>query len=186
MNRLLQSIGCALSLAACGMPQEGVPQDAGGAQPGRPVAVTAVTEVTAVAPEQPFHFDHRIHAGQYKIPCLTCHTGADHAPAAGIPTADKCMGCHRFVAKDKPNVQALTNAVEAGEPIVWNRVNRVPDHVFFNHDRHVRAGVACQKCHGPVETMALVQPIPNLTMGWCVQCHKANHAPHTDCLVCHK
>ncbi len=143
--------------------------------------------VTAVAPEQPFHFDHTIHAGKYQIPCQTCHAYADHSPIAGIPTAAKCMGCHRFVDKQKPDVQALEAAFEAGDRVAWNRVTRVPDHVGFNHEPHIQAGVRCQKCHGAVETMKVVRMAKPLDdMGFCVDCHRANHAPVDNCIVCHK
>ncbi|HUB06853.1 MAG TPA: cytochrome c3 family protein [Myxococcales bacterium] len=178
MNGWLPGVASALVLAGCGSQRE--PQPSGGA----PGAGPSVVQV--LPPEQPFHFDHRIHAGKYQIPCLTCHTSADHSTAAGIPTIDKCMGCHRFVDKEKPDVKALAKAYEAGQPVAWNRVHRLPDHVYFSHERHVLAGVACQKCHGPVETMQIVTQVSPLTMGWCVQCHKENHAPATDCLVCHK
>ncbi|HLG29998.1 MAG TPA: cytochrome c3 family protein, partial [Candidatus Brocadiales bacterium] len=39
--------------------------------------------------------------------------------------------------------------------------------------QHVKvAGVKCQKCHGPVETMKEVYQYSDLTMGWCINCHK--------------
>ncbi len=149
-------------------------------------ASAAAAVVTAAPPEQPFQFDHRIHAGKYEIPCQTCHVYADHSTLAGIPTLEKCMGCHRFVDKDKPNVQALAKAFESGTPVAWNRVHRLPDHVFFTHERHVQAGVKCSRCHGPVEEMPVVQQVSPLSMGWCVQCHKDNHVTTVDCLMCHK
>lgn len=163
----------------CGQAREGE-------LPKAATAAAGSAAVTAVPPEQPFHFDHRIHAGKYEIPCQTCHVYADHSTLAGIPTLDKCMGCHRFVDKDKPNVQALEKAAESGTPVAWNRVHRLPDHVFFTHERHVQAGVKCGRCHGPVEEMEVVRQVSPLTMGWCLACHKENHVTTTDCLMCHK
>ena len=151
-----------------------------------PLAAAPMKVVTAAPPEQPFHFNHAIHAGQYQIPCQMCHTYADHSPIAGIPTASKCMGCHKFVDKKKPGVVALEQAFHEGAQIEWNRVYRLPDHVFFNHERHVRKGVQCQTCHGEVEKMEVVHQVTPLTMGWCIQCHKANGAPADNCIVCHK
>ncbi|MHB8419397.1 MAG: cytochrome c3 family protein [Myxococcales bacterium] len=187
MKGLLSCLVCSLAAGGtgCGQPQPAARPAIVGEVEAPPPPATS-TPLTAAPPEQPFHFDHRVHAGKYRIPCLTCHTSADHATAAGIPTGDKCMGCHRFVDSQKPDVKALAKAVELGQPIAWNRVHRLPDHVFFTHERHVLAGVACQTCHGPVETMAVVHQVAPLTMGWCVECHVANRAPHTDCLVCHK
>ena len=78
--------------------------------------------------------------------------------------------------------------------IPWVRVHNLPDYVYFDHSAHVAAGVTCQHCHGAVETMERVRQVENLSMGWCVQCHreatengvngKAVHAA-TDCAVCH-
>jgi hypothetical protein len=85
---------------------------------------------------------------------------------------------------------------EGAEPrsIPWVRVHNLPDYVYFDHRAHVAAGVTCQRCHGPVETMERMQQFASLTMGWCVNCHReANeegingqpvHAS-IDCAVCH-
>jgi len=80
------------------------------------------------------------------------------------------------------------------QPIAWTRVYRVPDFVNFNHSAHVNVGVACQQCHGPVETMDRVREVPGITMGWCVHCHRSAPTsgvakkpvhPSVDCSTCH-
>ena len=80
------------------------------------------------------------------------------------------------------------------ESIHWVRVHNLPDHVHFDHRAHVAAGVTCQKCHGPVESMQRVEQFESLSMGWCVNCHQEstktgiNGKPvdaKTDCAVCH-
>ncbi len=48
-------------------------------------------------PEQPIAFSHRVHGGDLAIPCLYCHSGAEHSRTAGIPSANVCMNCHKFV-----------------------------------------------------------------------------------------
>ncbi len=136
-------------------------------------------------PSQPVAFSHRVHAGVNAIGCTMCHAYAAHAPIAGIPSAARCIGCHKFVDKDKPDIQLVNAAYAEGRPLEWNRVHRVPDHVYFTHERHVAAGVACRECHGAVETMDVVRQVKPLTMGFCVDCHRARGAP-TDCLTCHK
>ncbi len=78
--------------------------------------------------------------------------------------------------------------------ISWNRVHNLPDYVYFDHRAHVSAGVSCQKCHGPVESMERLRQFETLSMGWCVNCHRESttngiegrtvHAS-TDCAVCH-
>ena len=130
-------------------------------------------------------FDHAIHAGKYGMPCLDCHAFADKSPVAGIPSERKCMGCHKFVAKDKPAVQALAQRYEAGQPLRWPRVFWLPDFVYFTHRMHVRAKIDCSVCHGDVAAMSEVTQARPFTMGRCLACHDERHATH-DCLSCHK
>jgi hypothetical protein len=152
------------------------------------------------APVQPIAYSHRVHAGDNKIPCLYCHTAAERGPIAGVPAASTCMNCHRVVMKDRPEVKKIAAAIASGRPIRWVRVHALPDHVVFDHSRHVNTGVACQTCHGPVETMDRVAQATSLTMGFCVNCHRAENgrsvvdsvrgarivrATTTDCQSCH-
>ena len=139
----------------------------------------------AAAPRQPVAFSHKIHAGDNRIGCLACHVYASRSTVAGVPSMERCRGCHKFVSKDKPEVQKVLAAVEAGQPIEWVRVHRLPDHVYFTHQRHVAAKVRCQECHGPVETMEAVAQVSPLTMGWCLDCHSKRQAAR-DCQTCHK
>lgn len=137
------------------------------------------------APAQPIAFSHRLHAGDNKIGCTLCHAYAAAGPVAGIPSTARCNGCHKFVGTDKPGVQIANKAFEDGKPLVWNRVYRVPDHVWFTHERHVAAKVKCQECHGEVQTMDVIRQESSLQMGWCVDCHTQRGAS-LDCLTCHK
>jgi hypothetical protein len=130
-------------------------------------------------------FDHTIHAGQYEMPCLSCHLYADRAPNAGLPSARKCMGCHKFAGKDKPGVQALAALFEQGQAPRWPRVTHVPDFIYFTHRMHVRKEVACEECHGDVKKMRVVSPARKLTMGFCVDCHNKRSAT-VECVACHK
>ncbi len=146
----------------------------------------------APAPEQPFRFSHKVHAGDEHIGCTSCHVYAERGPVAGVPSMARCQGCHKFVKEDKENPQldaelkALRKVLDDGKPVAWARVHRVPDHVFFTHQRHVvNAKLACQECHGPVETMETVRQVAPLTMGWCLACHRQKKGP-TDCWACHK
>lgn len=145
-------------------------------------------------PTQPIEYSHALHAGQFRIPCQYCHSDAEHGRNAGIPPASTCMNCHSQVRRDSPLLRPLFRAVETNTPIQWVRVNRLPDFVYFNHSFHVTNGIACQRCHGPVETMARVRQDQPLTMGWCLQCHRERNATlppnderraSTDCAACH-
>lgn len=135
-------------------------------------------------PEQPIAFNHRIHAGDYKINCLFCHDGARRSPVAGVPAVQRCIGCHSIIPSDRPEIQKLNSYWETKKPIEWVRIHRLPNFTRFNHKRHVSAEVSCQTCHGPVETMERVRQVSSLQMGWCIQCHRQRHAP-TDCVTCH-
>jgi hypothetical protein len=100
------------------------------------------------------------------------------------------MGCHKIAAADRPEIQKLTAYADSGKVIPWVEVYKLPDHVKFNHKRHVKAGIECQSCHGPVQDMKVVYQYSSLKRGWCVTCHRQNlndpkHPASMDCLVCH-
>jgi hypothetical protein len=178
-------------------------------------------------PVQPIAFSHRLHAGEIQTSCLYCHVGAEKSRHAGIPPANVCMTCHRFVTapqKDllaeilearktkraprpivSPELQKLYDALaldgklepdpsKKPEPIAWVKVHNLPSFTCFDHRSHTRAGVSCQSCHGPVETMDRIQQVSDLSMGWCVNCHREASRtgvngkpvkPSIDCATCH-
>lgn len=157
-------------------------------------------------PEQPIWFSHSVHACQNEIDCEYCHHTARESKHASIPSANICMNCHKGINKgaisgteeiakiyaaigfDAEKKQYIEDYEE--QPIKWNKVHVLPDHVYFSHAQHVTvAGLDCRNCHGPVETytvgrQATVAEInaqeipglielskPTLTMGWCIECH---------------
>ncbi len=137
-------------------------------------------------PRQPIAFSHQIHAGLNKVACQYCHGGVRRTAAAGIPSERLCMGCHKLVAANKPEIIRLREKFEKKEPIVWLRVNDIPDFVYFNHFPHIARGVECKKCHGDIAGMVEVHPAVNLAnMAWCVDCHRQNNAS-VDCYTCHR
>jgi len=140
--------------------------------------------LTTLKPVQPIAFSHKIHAADFKIPCQYCHTFARRSEMAGAPSAHRCMNCHEFAGTDKPEVMKITDYVENGKPIMWERVFDLPDHVWFSHKRHIKKGFKCQECHGPIETMDVVERANEFKMGFCLGCHQKNEAP-TDCWTCH-
>jgi mono/diheme cytochrome c family protein len=147
-------------------------------------------------PEQPIFFSHVIHAGSMQIACQYCHANARRSRTAGIPSVERCMGCHKIVAAEgNPEVQKLQGYWERKQPIPWIRIFKVPDFVQFTHSQHIMAGLQCQTCHGRIDAMERVaavtgQNLPNdllnltgmnipptkLTMGWCVECHRTVNA----------
>jgi len=139
------------------------------------------------SPVQPIDFSHRIHAGDNQIPCLYCHVQARRSISAGVPSVNKCMGCHTDIATDRPQIRLLAQYWESKEPIPWIKVHDLPDFVYFPHKRHVAAGLECQTCHGPVETMSRVSREAPNEMGQCLSCHKQHEVVNgLDCWTCHK
>ncbi len=162
------------------------------------------------APRQPILFSHVIHAGSFQIACQYCHADARRSEYAGLPSVERCLGCHKIIgAQDNPEIAKIHGYARRGQPIPWVRVFKVPEFSFFPHRPHVRFGLECQTCHGPIERMRVVgadtgpklsddllrlvgfRPPPRaLTMGWCVECHReqnatrGSHAP-LDCVICH-
>jgi Cytochrome c7 and related cytochrome c/Class III cytochrome C family len=175
------------------------------------VAISTWSRHPAIAtpPEQPISFPHNVHAGQYKIDCQYCHADARRSEYAGLPSVARCMGCHKIVAADRPEIRKLADYAQRGEAIPWVRVYKVPEFTHFPHKAHIRAELKCQECHGKVEEMTTVAAVtgprvtndllhligmrpgaPPLTMGWCIECHRVQNrtkdrkAP-LDCVACH-
>ena len=124
-------------------------------------------------PTQPIAFSHKIHAGQYEIDCNYCHTGVNISKSANIPAVNICMNCHNAINTDKPEIQKILTAYEENRPIEWVRVHNLPDLAYFNHKQHVAVGgIECATCHGPIEEMDVVYQYSELTMGWCINCHR--------------
>ena len=129
------------------------------------------------APTQPIAFSHKLHAGQYEIDCNYCHTGVTKSKNANIPSPSICMNCHNAILKgptgETKEFEKIYAAIENNQPIEWVRVHNLPDLAYFNHAQHYEVGnIECQTCHGPIEEMEVVQQHSNLTMGWCIDCHR--------------
>lgn len=142
------------------------------------------------APPQPFPYVHSVHI-ENGIPCLYCHPGAVRGQTAGLPTVQKCQGCHANMStKDKPALKAWADYVSDNPQVYWVPVAIQPDYVYFSHRPHINAGVNCEQCHGDVSKMADARYQGDQNMGWCLNCHRAQ-APDkveklTDCATCHK
>jgi hypothetical protein len=122
--------------------------------------------------DQPVEFDHRHHAQDAGIDCRYCHDTVEKAATAGVPSTDKCMGCHAQIWNQSPMLEPVRRSYFSRMPIAWNRVYDLPDFVYFDHSAHVRHGVGCVTCHGRVDKMARVVQVTPLTMEWCLDCHR--------------
>lgn len=157
-------------------------------------------------PEQPIYYSHKVHAGINQINCQYCHTGVYQGKQATIPSVNVCMNCHMSIneyAGEKiftesgeevngtAEIQKLYKyaGFEPGKawdpskakPIEWVRIHNLPDHVYFNHSQHVKAGkVECQTCHGEIQKMGEVKQFTDLSMGWCINCHRETQVQFKD------
>jgi Zn finger protein HypA/HybF involved in hydrogenase expression len=120
-----------------------------------------------------------VHAGDFKIDCNYCHTGVRTSKNANIPSVNICMNCHSSILKVtgatelSVEIQKIFDAKLNDTPIEWVRVHNLPDLAYFNHAQHYEVGgVECETCHGVLEEMEVVSQFSNLTMGWCIDCHK--------------
>jgi hypothetical protein len=129
------------------------------------------------APLQPIKFSHQVHATSNKIDCMYCHHTAETAKSAGIPSTNVCMNCHQLVREGtysgRFEIQKILTHMDQGQAVKWIRVHKLPDHVFFSHAQHVGVGqLECKDCHGLVEDMHLLKQENDLSMGWCLDCHR--------------
>jgi len=122
--------------------------------------------------EQPIPFDHRHHVRDDGIDCFYCHGAARSSAYAGIPAASVCMSCHNQVWNGSAILEPVRASAFSGTPIQWERVNRLPGFVYFDHRAHVSRGVGCVSCHGRVDQMAEVYAASPLTMQFCLDCHR--------------
>jgi hypothetical protein len=91
------------------------------------------------------------------------------------------MNCHAQVWNQSPYLDMVRKAYFSSQPIIWKKVHRLPDYVYFNHSIHVAKGVGCVTCHGRIDEMPEVRQEAPLTMGWCLDCHRdpqPNLRPH--------
>ncbi len=149
------------------------------------VAVYSGNEDAPSSRTQPVLFSHLTHSGQEKMACLYCHIYVERSSVAGVPSVQKCIGCHEMIATDDPEVKKLLTYWDNQEAIPWRKIYHLPDFVYFSHRMHVNAHIECSECHGNVAEMEVVKKVSSLSMGWCLDCHKKKEAP-VDCNVCHK
>ena len=114
----------------------------------RPEAARELVTVPG-APRQPIFFSHLIHAGSFQIDCQYCHADARRSKFAGLPSVERCMGCHKIVgAQDNPEIAKIREYASRGAPIPWVRVFSVPEFTYFPHKPHVRSGSPARPATG--------------------------------------
>jgi hypothetical protein len=136
-------------------------------------------------PDQPIKFSHQVHMTENQMDCMYCHHTVTTSKTANIPSTNLCMNCHIVVREGSRSgrfeIDKLVKAYEEGRSIEWIRIHNLPDHVFFSHAQHVGAGnLDCMQCHGNVEEMHVVRQVEDLSMGWCVECHRETKVDFID------
>lgn len=137
-------------------------------------------------PTQPVSYSHQIHVSKLGIDCRYCHTHVEESYHANVPDTTTCMNCHTGQGesgylsadlwrahKDNPNLVKLRESYAKREPVAWRRVHKLPDYVKFNHAVHVNTGISCYSCHRRIDEQPVVRQEENLSMGWCLDCHRA-------------
>ena len=143
-----------------------------------------VYPAAGLGPEQPIPFSHRIHVGVKDIQCRFCHPYVGRSSFPGIPPVEKCLYCHRYVIPDHPEIKKEHQYFNSRTPVPWVKVTYLPEHVFFNHERHIKKEIDCEACHGAVKTMDRLKKA-TFQMGFCIECHRTKNA-NLDCwLSCH-
>ena len=131
-----------------------------------------VTEVHNARP-QPVPFSHKHHVGELGLDCRYCHSSVEVSSSAGMPPTQTCMACHSQIWTGAAILEPVRASYRDSTPIVWTRVNALPDFVYFNHSIHVAKGVGCTTCHGPIAEMNITWRAQSLYMRWCLECHNA-------------
>ena len=130
-----------------------------------------ITDQT-IALNQPVPFSHVHHVGDFGLDCRYCHTGVETSPVAGVPPTHVCMTCHSQLYTQTAMLAPVRESLADDRPIRWNKVNKLPNYVYFDHSIHIAKGVGCSTCHGAVDRMPLMRQAEPLTMGWCLNCHR--------------
>lgn len=151
------------------------------------VAIGMVLVRRKTATAQPIAFNHNLHVGKLSLECSHCHQGVESGPFATLPKAEVCLGCHVAPLSENPEEAKVREYGEKGE-IPWRRLTRMPDHVYFSHQRHVKFGkISCEECHEKMEERTRPPPSAprDLSMNDCLDCHRRQGAS-VDCISCHR
>jgi hypothetical protein len=156
---------------------------------------------------QPVDFSHKIHADKAGLKCEDCHAFRDDGSYAGIPTLDKCAGCHGAPMGDTAaEKNFIEHYVTPNREPEWLPNARQPENVYFPHAAHVKlAQLKCERCHGNQGATSSLRPyqqdrisgysrdiwgnraagVSGMRMDDCVACHRQHGLEHS-CLDCHK
>ena len=118
--------------------------------------------------------------------CMNCHVAIKEYKGDAITREDgtsvngtaeiKKLYSYAGWNPEKKEYNADTNGdgmPDGAHPIEWIKIHNLPDHVYFNHSQHIKVGKqVCQTCHGNIQEMPEVKQFAELSMGWCINCHR--------------
>jgi len=148
---------------------------------------------------QPVDFSHRIHADKAGAKCEDCHSLRADGTFAGVPSLDKCSGCHAAaMGSSVQEKRFIDSYVTPNREIPWQVYARQPENVNFSHAAHIKlAHLDCAECHGPQGASSTLGParVDRISgysgsahfqsMDACEDCHRRRRADNS-CLTCHK
>ena len=139
---------------------------------------------TEQAPHQPIEFNHKLHVTNLKVQCKMCHQNPDPGEMMGLPEVSTCMQCHGAIAPKTAAERKLQAFAKQNRDVDWVRVYQIPTYVTFSHRAHLQTGASCATCHGDVSQQSAVFRAKDISMGMCMDCHRAKQAS-IDCSYCH-
>ncbi|HEX4368762.1 MAG TPA: cytochrome c3 family protein [Rhodopila sp.] len=122
---------------------------------------------------QPTEFSHQHHAGELGIDCRYCHTSVETTATAGMPSTHTCMTCHSQIWAGAPMLAPVRDSLASNKPLVWQRVGRLPEYIYFAHSVHVANGIGCSTCHGDMDHMQMTYQPHAFSMDFCLSCHRS-------------
>lgn len=137
---------------------------------------------------QPVAFNHKKHTQELGLTCEFCHKYVRTAAHSGLPDVETCSICHRVPQGTSAEAAKVTELIAEGNPLRFNKLFRMPSHVFYTHRRHVGiAELECQVCHGAIDETESPpdRPLMRITMEFCMDCHR-EQGETLDCNACHR
>ncbi len=125
-----------------------------------------------VALEQPVPFSHKHHSGELGIDCRYCHTTVETQATAGLPPTHTCMTCHAQIWSGSAMLEPVRASLARDEPLRWQRLNKLPGYVYYNHAVHVGNGIGLLDLSRRRHGHAAHLPANAFEMSFCLDCHR--------------
>lgn len=172
-------------------------KSAGRLRPPLVVGIAVALAVAVVVPllarrspavPQPVQFNHLKHTKDLGLGCEFCHKHVRTGAHAGLPGAETCSICHQTPQGESQEAARVTELLGEGDPLQFNKLFRLADHVFYTHRRHTGiAELECEACHGAIAETERPPPraLVRITMDHCMDCHREG-GQTLDCAACHR